>query len=164
MAKIKLQSLSNNMLDHVLSFIHKATLLPTQFLHAPTALFPVVCPFIMGHRDPQGPIALTLKNSLAMQSPSFNLVSNATIIEKYAKQDNENYLAAKSRQSNSQVQQLLSHSPRYCRYKIAIRRVASNTFYDRDLRCQSVPVFNGHRLALTASRSDIRSLSRRGKT
>jgi hypothetical protein len=30
-----------------------------------------------------------------MQSPSCNLVSNATIIEKYAKQDNENYLAAK---------------------------------------------------------------------
>jgi hypothetical protein len=42
--------------------------------------------------------------------------------------------------------------------------VTGNTISGRDFRRQSVPVFNGHRLALTASRSDIRSLSRRGKT
>jgi hypothetical protein len=42
--------------------------------------------------------------------------------------------------------------------------VTGKTISGRVCRRQSVAVFNGHRLALTGSRSDIRSLSRRRKT
>jgi hypothetical protein len=42
--------------------------------------------------------------------------------------------------------------------------VTGKTISGRVCRRHGVAVFNGHRLALTGSRSDIRSLSRRRKT